>query len=285
MISGLLREISFCRHHVEPRVKLYMPREESYPIPLNYIDFARTTHTSLDVMMEKHIDDYWNVDGERELSDAWTGFTRFILLNERPPDGFSCSGSRLTRKQTTSRPDDVWQDMWKQMSDASKRKAKQKWAIEKPKLDNARKLRGLFFIEPNDEFFFLKKWKPPGESWKFPCQQQCLAKYRYWIVEKPTATLGKTRPTMLVLSMPTNLWEYDWKVCRTGITKITSLQKEYIHEDHYNLVQKFIPMPEALKINGSEGCSGKRMGKTWETTGMAADESQKQERGDRGSKE
>ena len=23
---------------------------------------------------------------ERELSDAWTGFTRFILLNERPPD-------------------------------------------------------------------------------------------------------------------------------------------------------------------------------------------------------
>ena len=55
--------------------------------------------------------------------------------------------------------------------------------------------------------------------------------------------------------------------------------------NHYNLVQKFIPMPQALKINGSEGCSGKRMGKTWETTGMAADESQKQERGDRGSKE
>ena len=31
--------------------------------------------------------------------------------------------------------------------------AKQKWAIEKPKLDNARKLRGIFFIEPNDEEF------------------------------------------------------------------------------------------------------------------------------------
>ena len=164
MISGLLREISFCRHHVEPRVKLYMPREESYPIPLKYIDVARTTHTSLDVMMEKHIDDYWNVDGERELSDAWTGFTRFILLNERPPDGFSCSGSRLTRKQTTSRPDDVWQDIWKQMSDASKRKAKQKWAIEKPKLDDARKLRGLFFIEPTDEYFFLKKYESRPEK-------------------------------------------------------------------------------------------------------------------------
>ena len=39
------------------------------------------------------------------------------------------------------------------MSDASKSKAKQKWAIEKPKLDNARKLRGIFFIEPEDEDF------------------------------------------------------------------------------------------------------------------------------------
>ena len=56
-------------------------------IPTKYIDVTRTTHASLDVMMEKHIDDYWNVDGEKELSDAWTGFTRFILLNERPLDG------------------------------------------------------------------------------------------------------------------------------------------------------------------------------------------------------
>ena len=45
------------RHHVEPRVKLYVPREESFPIPLKYIDVTRTTHTSLDVMMEKHIED------------------------------------------------------------------------------------------------------------------------------------------------------------------------------------------------------------------------------------
>ena len=34
------------RHHVEPRVKLYMPREESFPIPLEYIDVTRTTYTT-----------------------------------------------------------------------------------------------------------------------------------------------------------------------------------------------------------------------------------------------
>ena len=37
------------RHHVEPRVKLYSPREESFPIPLKYIDVSRTTRTNLDV--------------------------------------------------------------------------------------------------------------------------------------------------------------------------------------------------------------------------------------------
>ena len=58
------------RHHVEPRVKLYMPKEESFPIPQKYIDVCRTTHTSLDVLLEKHIEVHWNVDGERELSDA-----------------------------------------------------------------------------------------------------------------------------------------------------------------------------------------------------------------------
>ena len=36
------------RHHVEPRVKLYSPREESFPIPLKYIDVSRTTHTNLE---------------------------------------------------------------------------------------------------------------------------------------------------------------------------------------------------------------------------------------------
>ena len=91
------------RHHVEPRVKLYSPREESFPIPLKYIDVSRTTHTYLDVKQEKRIDDYWNIDGSREMSDSWTGFTQFTLLEEKPPEGFMWSGGRLTRKPLTSR--------------------------------------------------------------------------------------------------------------------------------------------------------------------------------------
>ena len=44
------------RHHVAPRVKLYSPREESFPIPPKYIDVPRTTRTNLDVMQERRID-------------------------------------------------------------------------------------------------------------------------------------------------------------------------------------------------------------------------------------
>ena len=66
------------RHHVEPRVKLNSPREESFLIPLKHIDVSRNTHTNLDVKQEKRIDE--NIDGSRDLSDPWTGFTQFSLF-------------------------------------------------------------------------------------------------------------------------------------------------------------------------------------------------------------
>ena len=33
------------RHHVEPRVKLYSPRKESFPIPLKYIDVTNQNYS------------------------------------------------------------------------------------------------------------------------------------------------------------------------------------------------------------------------------------------------
>ena len=41
------------RHHVEPRVKLYVRREESFLIPVKIFDVTRITDTSLHVMLEK----------------------------------------------------------------------------------------------------------------------------------------------------------------------------------------------------------------------------------------
>ena len=128
-------------HHVEPRVKLYSPREESFPIPLKYIDVSRTTHTNLDVKKEKRIDDYGNIDGSR------------TLLEEKAPDRYMWSGERLTRKQLTSRPDHLWPELWKSMGKHAKLKEKQKWSNEKLHLENARKLRGIYFIDPEGKEF------------------------------------------------------------------------------------------------------------------------------------
>ena len=44
---------------------------------------------------------------------------------------------------------------------------------------------------------------------------------------------------------------------------------------HYNLVHKFIPMPQATKFSRSKGSSGQGMGKIGENFGVGPDESQK----------
>ena len=72
--------IFFTRHHVEPRVQVYVSKAESFPIPLRYIDVIRRTHTTLDVLQESHLDDFWNIDVDRNLSEPWTGFTQFTIL-------------------------------------------------------------------------------------------------------------------------------------------------------------------------------------------------------------
>ena len=80
--SGRFERDFIYRHHVEPRVHLYVPKEESFPTPLKVVDVTKTTHTNLDVLQEKRITENWHIDGDRTLSDSWTGFKKFTLLNE-----------------------------------------------------------------------------------------------------------------------------------------------------------------------------------------------------------
>ena len=108
------------RHHNEPRVQLHVPKEEIFPIPLKYIDGTRSTYTDLDVMQEKRVDDYWNVDSNRSLSDSWKGVTKFNLMKGKLPKGFVSSGERLTKVQTTTRPDHVWRSVDQHRSESTK---------------------------------------------------------------------------------------------------------------------------------------------------------------------
>ena len=158
------------RHHVEPRVQVYVPKEESLPIPLKCLDVTRTTHTNLDVLQESRTDDCWNVNADPSLSDSWTGFTKFPILSEKPPEGYTGSGRRLTKIQATARPENLWPEVWSKMGEAAQKKEEQGWPIEKPKLDNTRRLRGFCFIDPeNGEYKETikdarKRWEIPMEA-------------------------------------------------------------------------------------------------------------------------
>ena len=251
------------RHHVEPRVKLYSPREESFLIPLKYIDVSRTTHINLDVMQERRIEIYWNVDGSRDLSDPWTGFTQFTLLEGKPPNGYMWSGGRLTKRQVTSRPDYLWPELWIKMARNAKLKEKQKWSNEKPKLDNARRLRGIFFLDPEDKVFretirnARKKLETPMAP-VMPCNT-CKKSKRGEIRSKTNEFKSKL-------------------ACILEASESTRLRMEEslpnYHEDHSagrgdnspqhdNLVHKFIPMPQAMKIPAAKAAVDIKNGRNW----------------------
>ena len=245
------------RHHVEPRVKLYSPRAETFPIPLKYIDVSRTTHTNLDVMQESRINDYWHVHGSRDLSDPWTGLTQFTLLEEKPPDGYMWFEGRLTRKQLTSRPDHLWPELWTKLGRKAKLREKQIWSIEKPKLDNARRLRGIYFIDPEDKEFkeTIKNARKNLETPVAPAMPCKTCK---------KSKKGETRSK-------TNDFKSKF-ACILEASESTRVRVEEslpnYHEDHiagrgdnslqhYNMVHKFIPMPQAMKIPAAKAAVDK----------------------------
>ena len=63
--------------------KLHLLSSRCIPDTLRYTDVIRRTHTTFDVFEESRIDDYWNIDANRNLSEPWTGFTQFTMQVRR----------------------------------------------------------------------------------------------------------------------------------------------------------------------------------------------------------
>ena len=165
------------RHHVEPRVKLYSPREESIPIALKHIDVTRTADTTLDVMSEKHINDYWNVDGDRELSDAWTGFTRFTVLKETPPHGYTRSGREDWRGNKRPQDPTLCGQMCGSICLMHRNAKKSKNGPSRNPNSIMPEIYMLFSLL----ILMMKnssvQWKMLVDSWKIRCQQECFVDF------------------------------------------------------------------------------------------------------------
>ena len=217
------------RHDVEPRVKLYSPREESFPIPLKYIDVSRTTHTNLDVKQERRIDDYWDIDGSRDLSDSWTGFTQFALFEEKAPDGYMWSGERLTRKQLTSRPGHLWPELWERWeSTPSLRRRK----------SGHMKNQNSIMQENYEEFISLtlrtrsskKPFRRQEENWKHQWLPLCFARRATRArIGRPVARLMISNRNLPASWKPVNPQDCVWKTLYRIIMRTILQEKGTVH--------------------------------------------------------
>ena len=251
------------RHYVEPRVKLYSPREESFPFCIQNFAYefgcqARETHRRL-------------------LEYRWvtTGLTQPTLLEEKPPDGHVWSGERLTRKQLTSRPDHLWARTLEENEKECQAEGEAKVVTWKAKTSiMPEKLRGICFIDREDTEFkeIIQKARRKLETPMAPAVPCKTCK---------KSMKGETRDK-------TNDFNSKF-ACIFEASESTRMRKEEslpnFHEDHIagkgnnslqhdNLAHKFIPVSNNEDTR-SKSSSGQRMGKTWKDSGVGQTKSQK----------
>ena len=132
------------------------------------------------------------------------------------------------------------------MSKNAKLREKHKWAIEKPKLGNGRRLRGIYFMDPEDMEFMeiIKNARRKSETPMAPAMPcKTCKKSNHGETRSKTDDFKSKFACILEASESTRMRMEE------------SLPK--YHEDHvagkgdnslqhYNLVHKFIPMPQAV---------------------------------------
>ena len=133
---------------------------------------------------------------------------------------------------------------------------------EKPKLDNARKLRGIYFIDLENKEFketirnARKKWETPVTP-AMPCKTSNTCKHAWSDTRGRTNEIKSKLACILEASESTRL--------RMG-ESLPNYHEDHIAGkgdnslQHKNLVRKFIPMPQAMKIPAAKAA----VDKEWE---------------------
>ena len=142
------------------------------------------------------------------------------------------------------------------MGKHAKLKEKQKWSNEKIHLENARNLRGIYFTDPEDKEFKetiknarkkLETSVPPAMPCEIP--KNCGSDVPNKIQTKLACLLEADESTRMRMGNSLPHYHQD-HIAGKGEN---SLQ-------HYNLVHKFVPMPQAMKIPAAKAA----VDKEWE---------------------
>ena len=143
------------------------------------------------------------------------------------------------------------------MGKHAKLKEKQKWAEEKIHLDNARKLRGIYFIDPED-----KEYKETIKSARKKLETSVALAMPCKIMKKNCGSGGSNKnKTKLACILEAD----ESTRLRVG-NSLPNHHEDHIEGkgdkslQHYNLVHKFISMPQAMKIPAAKAA----VDKEWE---------------------
>ena len=131
------------------------------------------------------------------------------------------------------------------------------WSNEKPELDNARRLRGISFIDPEDKEFketirnARKKLETPRAP-AMPCKisknnMNCGSGASNKIKTKLVCILEASESTRLRMEESLPNYHEDHIAGKAD----TSLQ-------HKNVVHNFIPMPQTIKIHEAKAAVDKK---------------------------
>ena len=237
------------RHQNEPRVQLYVPKEETFPIPLKCIDVTRELLKQIWTCCKRNVKIIIGMWTRIEVqADSWKGCTKYTLLKEKPPKGSMWSGERLTKIRATTRPANVWPEVWSKMGKAAQ-KREEEWAIEKPKLNNARRLRGICFIDPEDGEYG-EKLKNARRKFKVPKMRQCRARKGQRNTSRFRKLMGRVaNPTRF----PKQSMHESWRSMNQQESVSNRLYRKLIKitskaKDTIRLVHKFIPTMPAKMI-------------------------------------
>ena len=144
------------------------------------------------------------------------------------------------------------------MGKHAKLEEKQKWSEEKLHLENARKLRGIYFIDPEDKEFKetiknARKKLETSVAPAMPCKiaKNCGSGVSNKIQTKLACILEADESTRMRMGNSISHHHED-HIAGKGEN---SLQ-------HYNLVHKFIPVPQAMKIPAAKAAVDKEW-KNW----------------------
>ena len=108
---SMSRELKY-PHHEDVRLKLHDPEHETFPILFKHVNVMRQTQTSINNVSEHIINDIWTEAKGVNLSEEWTGDTRFQILRTRLPEGYKRVNGRHAKIPKTIRPDNKWLEAW-----------------------------------------------------------------------------------------------------------------------------------------------------------------------------